>query len=116
MIVFHKNLNTLTSPQLAIRDSGSECTKRITNFIYNYFASLSSGKYLFWDSNFGHGSWYESQQSWWHWFSWQPSFHFSVMVRWRGRAQGVWPFCGSRGSATYIGVASHHNSHRNGNN
>jgi len=26
----------------------------------------------FWDASFGQGSWYESRQSWWHWFRWKP--------------------------------------------
>ena len=39
----------------------------------------------------------------------------SVMVRWRGRTQGVWPASWSRGTVTYSGVASNHNSHHNGN-
>ena len=86
----------------------------MTNCIHTYFTALSSGKYPFWDINFGHGSWYESRQAWW--FDWAQAFlSFSVKVCWRGRTQGVWPASGSRGTVIYSGVASHHNSHRDGN-
>jgi len=58
MIVFHKNLNILTSSlQPAVTDFGSESRRGITYCIHNYFTALSSGNYLFWDRNFGHGPW-----------------------------------------------------------
>ena len=116
MIVFHKNLNILTSsPQPAIRDSVSECRRRITNCIHNNFTALSNGKFLFWDINFWSRVMIRITTVMMPLMQLAAFLSFSVMVPWGGRTQGVWPACGSRGSVTYSGVASHHNSHRNGN-
>ena len=109
MIVFHKNLNILTSsPEPPIRDSGSECRRRITNCIIKRKVSVL--RYKFWSRIVIRITTVMMTL-----IQLTSFLSFSVMVPWSGRTQGVWPACGSRGTVTHSGVASHHNSHRNGN-
>ena len=117
MIVFHKNLNVLTSSsQPPIHDSGCECRRRITVKLYTWlFYSIVKGevfilRYRFWSRIAIRITTVMMTL-----IQLTAFLLSSVMVPWSGRTQGVWPACRSRGTVTHSGVASHHNSHRNGN-